>query len=150
MIASFNLLYFDRNASSLSLNTHVHSFWSTAYLFWSYFRWTTTFIRFLTAKGWINTPCMLYNHTKITHTHTHKHTYLTALSPGLPRWASTKMDLSKARDSEWQRHQLGWAICKSATRSRQITTPEPHHSVSYWSDALPVTQPTASKHWMQE
>ena len=42
---------------------------------------------------------------------------------------------------------ISWAICKSAPRSRQITTPVPHHSVFYRLDALPGTQPTASKHW---
>ena len=39
-----------------------------------------------------------------------------------------------------------WAICKSAPRSRQITTPATHHSVFYRPDALPAAQPTASKH----
>ena len=39
----------------------------------------------------------------------------------------TNQDFTEARDSEWQWHQLG--ICKSAPRSRQITTPAPHHSV---------------------
>jgi len=34
----------------------------------------------------------------------------------------------------------------TAPRSRQITTPAPHHSVFYRPDALPATQPTASKH----
>ena len=42
-----------------------------------------------------------------------------------------------------------WAICKSATRSRQITTPAPHHSFFYRPGALPAAQPTASKHWKQ-
>ena len=42
---------------------------------------------------------------------------------------------------------ISWAICKSAPQSRQITTPAPHHSVFYRPDALPVAQPTASKHW---
>ena len=42
---------------------------------------------------------------------------------------------------------ISWAMCKSAPRSRQITTPAPHHSVFYRSDALPAAQPTASKHW---
>jgi len=41
---------------------------------------------------------------------------------------------------------ISWAICKSAPRYRQITTPVPHHSVFYRPDALPATQPTASKH----
>ena len=42
---------------------------------------------------------------------------------------------------------ISWAICKSASRSRQITMPAPHHSVFYRPDALPAAQPTASKHW---
>ena len=42
---------------------------------------------------------------------------------------------------------ISWAICKSAPRSRQITTSTPHHSVFYRPDALPAAQPTASKHW---
>ena len=42
---------------------------------------------------------------------------------------------------------ISWTICKSAPCSRQTTTPAPHHSVFYRSDALPATQPTASKHW---
>jgi len=42
---------------------------------------------------------------------------------------------------------ISWAICKFAPRSRQITLPGPHHSVFYRPDALPATQPTASKHW---
>ena len=44
---------------------------------------------------------------------------------------------------------ISWATCKSTPRSRQITTPAPHHSVVYRPDALPATQPTASKHWKQ-
>jgi len=31
---------------------------------------------------------------------------------------------------------ISWAICKSAPRLRQITTPAPHHSVFYRPDAL--------------
>ena len=43
---------------------------------------------------------------------------------------------------------ISWAICKSASHSRQITMPVPHHSkVFYRPDALPAAQPTASKHW---
>jgi len=42
---------------------------------------------------------------------------------------------------------ISWAICKSAPCSRQTTTPAPRHSVFYRSDALPVAQPTVSKHW---
>jgi len=37
---------------------------------------------------------------------------------------------------------ISWATCKSAPRSKQLTTPAPHHSVF----ALPATKPTASKY----
>jgi len=40
---------------------------------------------------------------------------------------------------------ISWAICKSAP-PRQITMLVPHHSVFCKPDALPATQPTASKH----
>jgi len=56
----------------------------------------------------------------------------------------TNLDFTEARDSEWQ--SISWAVCKSATRSRQITMPAPHHSVFDRPDALPAAQPTASKH----
>ena len=39
---------------------------------------------------------------------------------------------------------ISWTICKSAPRSRQITTLAPHQSVFYRPGALPATQPTAS------
>ena len=68
---------------------------------------------------------------------------------GLPRWAGTR----KAKPIWILQKQetvsgsgISWAICKSASHSRQITTPAPHHSVFYRPDALPATQPTVSKH----
>jgi len=50
----------------------------------------------------------------------------------------TNLDFTEARDSEWQRHQLG--ICRSAPRSRQINTPAPHHSV-FFTDRMPFLPP---------
>jgi len=56
----------------------------------------------------------------------------------------TSLDSTEARDSEWQWHQLGhMQVC---TLLQQITTPAPRRSVFYRLDALPATQPTASKH----
>ena len=83
--------------------------------------------------------------------HQHTHTRLTALFPGLPRWAGTRkvkpiwilLKLETVSGSG-----ISWAKCNCAPRSRQITMPAPHHSVFYRPDALPATQPTASKHWM--
>ena len=41
---------------------------------------------------------------------------------------------------------ISWAICKSAPRPRQITTPAYHHSSFLQAECPPVAQPTASKH----
>ena len=82
---------------------------------------------------------------------THTHTHLTALCPGLPGWAGTRMVpiWILLKQETVSGSGINWAICKSAPRSRQITTPAPHHSVFYRLDALPAAQPTASKHWRQ-
>jgi len=69
--------------------------------------------------------------------------------PGLPRSAGTrkvKPIWILLKQQTVSGSGISWAICKSARRSRQITTPTPHHSVFYRPDALPATQPTVSKH----
>ena len=65
------------------------------------------------------------------YTYTHTHLFVTALCPGLPGWAGTR----KVNQSGFHLKQetvsgsgISWAICKSAPRSRQITTPAPRHS----------------------
>jgi len=87
-----------------------------------------------------------------THTHTHTHTRLTALCPGLPGWAAIRkvkpIWILLAQETV-SGSGISLAICKSAPRSRQITTPAPRHSVFNRPDALPAAQPTASKHWRQ-
>ena len=92
---------------------------------------------------------IILHHTH-ARTHTHTHAHLMALCPGLPGWAGTR----KVNQSGfyWSKRQcvaveISWAICKSAPRSTQITTPAPHRAVFYRPDALPATQP--SKHWRQ-
>jgi len=85
--------------------------------------------------------------TTTTTTYTHTHTRLTALFPGLPRWAGTrtvKPIWILLKQETVSGSGISWAICKSAPRSRQITTPASHHSVFYRPDALPAAQPTAS------
>ena len=68
--------------------------------------------------------------------------------PGPPRWTGTRKAIWILLKQETVSGSgISWAICKSAPRSRQITTPTPHHSVFYRPDVLPATQPTASKHW---
>ena len=71
--------------------------------------------------------------------HVHTHTRLTALCPGLPRWAGTR----KVKPTWILLEQeivsgsgISWAICRSAPRSRQTTMPAPHHSVFYTSGSI--------------
>ena len=45
---------------------------------------------------------------------------------------------------------ISWTICRSAPRPRQMTVPAPYRSIFYRPDALPATQPTASKHWRKD
>ena len=81
---------------------------------------------------------------------TYTHPCLTALYPGLPGWAGTrkvKPIWTSLKQETVSGSGISWAICMSAPRSRQITTPAPQRSVFYRTDALPATQPTVSKHW---
>jgi len=82
----------------------------------------------------------------------HYYTRLTALCPGLPRWAGTrevKPIWILLKQETASGNGIRWVVCKFAPRSRQITMPAPHYSVFYRPDALPAAQPTASKHWRQ-
>ena len=68
----------------------------------------------------------LHHHPTLTHTR------LTALFPGLPRWASTrkvKPIWILLKQETVSGSGISWATCKSAPRCRQTTTPAPHHSV---------------------
>ena len=84
--------------------------------------------------------------------YTHTHTHLTALFSGIPGSAGTrkvKPIWILLKQETVSGNGISWAICNSAPSCRQITMPAPHHSVFYRPDALPATQPTASKHWRQ-
>jgi len=87
-----------------------------------------------------------------TGSHTHTHTRLAAFFPGLSGWAGTrkvKPIWILLKQETVSGSGISWDVCKSATCSRQITMPAPHHSVFYRPDALPAAQPTVSKHWRQ-
>ena len=66
----------------------------------------------------------------LTHTHTHTHTFNSPFSG--TTWVSqyqkdkTNLDFTKARDSEWQWHQLGhMQVCISLQTDK--TVPVPYH-----------------------
>jgi len=86
----------------------------------------------------------------IINVNTHTHTHTTILWPSwvsLQQKGKTNLDLLEKEIVSGSG--ISWAICKSAPWPRYITTPASHHSVFYKPDALPATQPTASKHWRQ-
>jgi len=78
----------------------------------------------------------LNNNNKYSKQYTRARAHLTALYRD---WILLKLETVSGSGASW-------AVCKSAPRSKQITMPAPHHSFFYRPDALPATQPTASKH----
>jgi len=121
------------------------------------------FLRFLHESKCQNSPIIHISSNNHSHTHPfngplsgttqvsqYTHPRLTALCTGLPRWAGTrkvKPIWILLKQETVSGTGICLAICKSAHRSRQITTPAPHHSSFYRPDALPAAQPTVSKHW---
>jgi len=89
-----------------------------------------------------------HTHTPHTHTHTNTHTFNSPFSrtTRVSRYqkGKTNLDFTAARDSEWRWHQLGHMQVCTSLQTDNVTH---HHSVFYRPDALPATQPTASKHW---
>jgi len=76
------------------------------------------------------------------HTHAHTHTRLTALCPGLPRWAGTrkvKPIWILLKQETVSGSDISWAICKSAPHTTQITMPASTPPLSFYRpDALPA------------
>jgi len=92
----------------------------------------------------------LYSSTKVVvpaHTHTHPFNGPLSGTTQVSRYqkGKTSLGFTEARDSEWLLHQLGhMQVCTSLQADNHASTP----SISFYRpDALPATQPTASKHW---
>ena len=86
------------------------------------------------------------NSDRTTYNTTHTHTCLTALFPGLPRWAGArkvKPIWILLKQETVSGSGISWAICKSAPRSRQITTPAPYHSV--FTGRMPFLPPNQQR-----
>jgi len=70
----------------------------------------------------------------------HTYTHLTALFPGLPRWAGTrkvKPIRILLKQETVSGSGISWAICKSAPHSRQITMPAPHPTTQFFTGRVP-------------
>ena len=77
---------------------------------------------------------------------THTHTRFTALCLRLPRWASSrkvKPIWILLKQETVSGSGISWAVCRSASHSRQITTPATHHSV-FLQAGCPSCHPTNS------
>ena len=84
----------------------------------------------------------------LSNTHTHTHTHFSGTTRVVQyQKGKTNLDITEARHSEWQWHQLGhMQVCtllQTDNHARQHLTTQ----FFYRLDALPATQPTASKHW---
>ena len=78
--------------------------------------------------------------------HTHTHCRLTALFLGLSGWAGTrkvKPIWILLKQEKVSGNDISWAICKSASRSRQTTTPAPDHSV--FTGRMPFLPPNQQR-----
>ena len=84
--------------------------------------------------------------TTLNRTTWHTHTRLTALFPVLPGWAGTRKAKPiwiLLKQETVSGSGINWAICKSASRSRQITTPAPHQSV--FTGRMPFLPPNQQR-----
>ena len=83
--------------------------------------------------------------SQYTHTHPFNGPFSGTTQVSRYQNGKTNLDFSEPRDSEWQWHRLGhMQLCTLLQTDNHTST---HHSVFYRPDALPVAQPTASKHW---
>ena len=103
-------------------------------------------LKFTTCMFWMKssnfTACTI-NQLYSMHTHTH----LTALFPGLPRWAGTRTVKPMwilLKQETVSRSGISWARCKSVSRSRQITMPAPHHSI-FFTGRMPFLPPNQQR-----
>jgi len=91
------------------------------------------------------TDSLTYTQTQ-THTHTRTFNSLLSRTTRVNRYqkGKTNLDFTEARESGWQWHQLGhMQVCTSLQTDNHASTPPLSFNRP---DALPATQPTASKH----
>ena len=140
--------------SLLILCLYFPSDWTSATYSWSDFCWHEA--TFANIFIWMLVDRLLYLrniftnyltlNTQLAKVVQHTHTRSTALFPGLPSWAATrkvKPIWILLKQETVNGSGISWAICKSAPRSRQITTPAPHHSV-FLQAGCPSCRPTNS------
>ena len=103
--------------------------------------WTGTVTSYLYCAPYCQTKGTSQNSHHSVSQCTYTHSLLTALCLGQPRWASTNLDFTEARDSEWQWHQLGhMQVCTSLQADNRASTPP----LSFLQAGCPSCHPTNS------
>ena len=93
--------------------------------------------------GWVSFYGVLWE--KLKHTHPFNGPFSGTTQVSRYKIGKTNLDFTEARDSEWQWHQLGhMQVCTLLQTDNHASSPP---LCFYRPDALPATQPTASKHW---
>jgi len=80
-----------------------------------------------------------------SHSHSHLYYLATQLQELIYHMGSHSVTRILLKQETVSSSGIGWAICKSAPRSRQHLSTQ----FFYRPDALPAAQPTASMHWRQ-
>jgi len=85
------------------------------------------------------------SHVPQWYTHTHTHTFNGPFSgtTRVRRYKKGKTNLDLLKQETVSGSGISWAICKSAHRSRQITTPAPHHS--FFTGRMPFLPPNKQR-----
>ena len=95
-------------------------------------------------SDWLSTVFFNFEIIALTENY---YTRLTALCPGLTRWAGTRRQIKPIwillKQETVSGSGISWDICKSAPLSRQIAMPAPHHSV-FLQAGCPSCRPTNS------
>jgi len=132
------------------LKIHVYSFWSTVYniiiMIW-YMTWYNMLGLYDTIQYYIIPYHAKQQQRYNIHTYIHPFNGPLSGTTRVSRYQKGKTIWILLKQEAVSGSGISWAICKSARRCRQITTPAPHRLVVYRPDALPAAQPTASKHW---
>jgi len=91
-------------------------------------------------RGHSEAVCCLFHHTTTPHA-------FNGPFPGLARWAGTRKVKPIGillKQETVSGSGISWAICKSAPRCRQITTPAPHHS-EFFTGRTPFLPPNQQR-----
>jgi len=101
-----------------------------------------------TPTGKSNCSCMLFikwfYFISGLHTNTHPFTGPLSRTTRVSQYQKGKTSLDLLKQEIVSGSGISWAICKSAPRSRQITTPAPHHSV-FCTGRMPFLPPSQQR-----